>query len=98
MKIRPYLVILLMTVAMLPDTATAQEAEKNMQIASLKAIHDITADFVLATAEMMDEDMYAYRPTISVRTAGQQLAHIANAQFGICSLAAGKESPAEGPE
>ena len=96
MKIRHYLVMLLMTVAILPETAIAQEAEKSAQIASLKAIHDITADFVLATAEMMDEDMYAYRPTVSVRTAGQQLAHIANAQFGICSAAAGEQSPAEG--
>lgn len=82
----------------LPGAAFAQDetASKSMAIASLMAIHDITADFVLATAEMLDEDMYAYRPTVQVRTAGQQLAHIANAQFGVCSTAAGEESPAEG--
>lgn len=82
----------------LTNTAFSQDknASESIAIASLKAIHDITADFVLATAEMLDEDMYAYRPTVQVRTAGQQLAHIANAQFGICSTAAGEKSPAEG--
>lgn len=89
-----YLVILLMTFVLLPVTAQAQE--ESMHISSLKAIHDITADFVIATAEMMDEDMYAYRPTVSVNSAGKLLAHVVNAQFGICSLAAGEESPAEG--
>ena len=91
-------VLLALLLASLPASALAQhnDSETNMGIASLKAIHDITADFVLATAEMLDEDMYAYRPTVQVRTAGQLLAHIANAQFGICSTAIGEESPAEG--
>ena len=78
--------------------ALAQNGNDSTEVvtASLKAIHDITADFVLATAEMLDEDMYAYRPTVTVRTTGQILAHIANAQFAICSIAAGQENPAEG--
>lgn len=45
---------------------------------------------------MLDEAMYAYRPTVHVRTSGQILAHIVNAQFGICSTAAGEDNPAEG--
>ena len=82
----------------LPANAQTQsdDTSSNTVVSSLKAIHDITADFVLATAEMLDEDMYAYRPTVQVRTTGQLLAHIANAQFGICSTAAGETSPAEG--
>ena len=40
--------------------------------------------------------MYAYRPTVSVRTTGQILAHIANAQFAICSIAAGEDNPEAG--
>ncbi len=96
MKTLSSLAVMLLLMVCTPGFATAQDAAKNPTVASLKAIHDITAEFVLATAEMMDEDMYAYRPTVSVRTAGQQLAHIANAQFGICSTAAGEDSPAEG--
>ncbi|MEM8488529.1 MAG: DinB family protein [Bacteroidota bacterium] len=95
MKTLRYLSLLLFMMCMLPAVAQAQDNPRAL-IESLKKIHDITADFVLATAEMMDEDMYAYRPTVQVYTAGELLAHIANAQFGICSLAAGEENPAEG--
>lgn len=95
MKNLRHLLLTLVVFCLLPVTAQAQDNPRAL-IESLKTIHDITADFVLATAEMMDEEMYAYRPTVHVRTAGQQLAHIANAQFGICSTAAGEESPAEG--
>ena len=89
---------LMVLLVCLSTEAKAQHGDGSSEIvvASLKAIHDITADFVLETAEMLDEDMYSYRPTVHVRTTGQQLAHIANAQFSICSTAAGEESPAEG--
>ncbi len=87
---------LLLTSILLGSLPGISSAQDNAELASLKAIHDITADFVLATAEKLDEAMYAYRPTVQVRTAGQLLAHIANAQFGICSTAAGEDSPAEG--
>src|SRR5690606_11222769 len=39
--------------------------------------------------------MYAYQPTEDVRTAGQMLAHIADAQYFFCSTAAGTVSPNE---
>ena len=34
----------------------------------------------MATAEMLDEDLYAFRPTEEVRSMGELLTHIANAQ------------------
>lgn len=61
--------------------------------ASLKGLHDITSANLLKTAEMLDEEVYAYRPTEDVRTAGQILAHVANAQYFFCATAAGEESP-----
>jgi uncharacterized damage-inducible protein DinB len=60
---------------------------------SLKGLHDITSTNITKTAEMLDDDMYAYRPAVSVRTAGQLLAHIANSQYFFCSTAAGSENP-----
>lgn len=65
-------------------------------INTLEAIHDITEDFLLESAERMNEDMFAYRPSVNVRTSAQIFGHIINAQFGICSLASGGENPAEG--
>jgi len=76
----------------MPRTGAAQDSEEAV-MASLKGLHDITQTNVLKTAEMISEDLYAYRPTVHVRTAGQILAHIANAQFLFCSSAAGDENP-----
>ena len=61
--------------------------------ASLAAVHGMTAGNITATAELLDEDMYAYRPTVEVRTSGQLLAHLANAQYAFCSAASGEDSP-----
>lgn len=60
---------------------------------SLKTLHDITANNILETAEMLDDEMYAYQPTDEVRSAGQILAHIAGAQYMFCSVAANEENP-----
>lgn len=73
----------------LPTAASGQEAV----IQSLKGLHDITEQFITATAEMVSEDLYAYQPTEDVRTLGGILAHIANAQYAFCSAAAGEDSP-----
>ena len=61
--------------------------------ASLKGLHDVTVANIMKTAEMLDEDMYAYRPTDEVRTTGQILAHVANAQYLFCSSAVGEDNP-----
>ena len=79
----------------LPALVFAQDADSTTApvIGSLKGLHDITANNIIKTAEMLSEDIYAYQPTEDVRTAGQILAHIANAQFMFCSMAAGEENP-----
>lgn len=69
------------------------DASAKATITSLRGIHDITAHSILRSADMLDEDMYAYQPTEEVRTTGQILAHIANAQYMFCSTAAGEENP-----
>ena len=74
---------------LVPAFASAQ----NGVTSSLKGLHDITKTNIIATAEILDEDLYAYRPTDEVRSMGELLAHIANAQFMFCSAAAGEASP-----
>lgn len=73
----------------LPVAASGQEAV----IQSLKGLHDVTEQNIVATAEMVSEELYAFQPTEEVRTMGGILAHIANAQYLFCSAAAGEESP-----
>ena len=64
--------------ALLTGTALAQDAPTDPVMASLKGLHGITATNLMRTAEMLDEDLYAYRPTEEVRTVGGLLAHVAN--------------------
>lgn len=63
-------------------------------VSSLKALHQITVTYLTETAEMLDEDLYAFRPTEEVRTVGELLGHVADAQYLFCSAAAGEENAA----
>ena len=73
----------------LPSAATAQNPIRD----SLKGLFDITRSNIMATARELSVEVYAYRPTDEVRTTGQILAHIADAQYMFCSSAAGESSP-----
>jgi uncharacterized damage-inducible protein DinB len=55
-------------------------------------------DLVLRSAEKMPEEGYAFRPVDSVRTYGQMLAHIADAQYLFGSLVLGEANPSPGIE
>jgi uncharacterized damage-inducible protein DinB len=79
----------LLTLLLLPSFASAQEP----LVQSLKGLHDVTQQVIMATAEDLDANMYAFRPADEVRTAGQILAHIADGQFIFCSAAAGEANP-----
>lgn len=72
-----------------PLSASAQEP----LVQSLRGLFDVTKQAITATAQDLDDRMYAYRPTPEVRTAGQVLAHIADGQFIFCSAAAGEANP-----
>lgn len=79
--------------ALAQDEAMVDEEMDAPVTMSLKGLHQITATNILATAELLDEALYAYQPTEDVRTVQQLLAHIANAQYAFCASAAGEESP-----
>jgi len=85
------LIVAICTVALvLPTAATAQD---NPVISSLNGLYNITKTNIAKTAEMLDEDLYAYRPTEEVRSVGELLAHIAGAQYLFCASASGQDSP-----
>ena len=66
---------------------------QNPLVQSMKSLFDVTKTNIMATAEILDEDLYTYRPTEEVRTTGQILAHIADWQYVFCSAAAGEANP-----
>ncbi len=67
---------------------------QNPLVQSLKGVFDVTKTNIMATAEILDDEDYAFRPTAEVRTAGQILAHIADGQFSFCGGAAGEPNAA----
>ena len=49
---------------------------------------------LLASAEKMPEESYAFRPADTVRTYGQIVGHLADMQYAFCSVALGEKNPA----
>lgn len=48
---------------------------------------------LLRTAEQVPEEYYSFRPTDAVRSFGQILGHVADAQYNFCSIARGEKNP-----
>ncbi len=50
-------------------------------------------NILLASAEKMPVDSYNFKPTDSVRSYGQLVGHIADAQYLFCAIALGEKNP-----
>lgn len=55
-----------------------------------KASYQFAKTTLLKAAEKMPESEYSFKPTPDVRTFGQLIAHVADAQMGICGMAKGE--------
>lgn len=51
---------------------------------------------VTEAAQKMPEAEYSFKPVDGVRTFGQLVGHVANAQFAFCSTVKGEPSPSQG--
>jgi uncharacterized damage-inducible protein DinB len=91
--------VLLVVACLAPITADAQDGVATATLsASSKTLYGFAQDYVLRAAEQMPEEHYGFRPTPDVRTFGQVLGHIADAQYLICSGAYGEKAPVSGIE
>jgi uncharacterized damage-inducible protein DinB len=61
---------------------------------SAKAMHAMIRRDLAEAAENMPADEYAFRPTPQVRTFGQIIGHVIDANFFFCAQAADEKSPA----
>lgn len=77
------------------DEAVHQESSTAL-IASVAPLYEMVKGYLIAAAEQMPSELYDYRPTEEVRTFGQIVGHVANAQFMFCS--ATLEKPAQQEE
>jgi uncharacterized damage-inducible protein DinB len=51
-------------------------------------------DILLRSAEKMPEENYSFKPADTVRSYGQIIGHVADAQYLFCSVALGEQNPA----
>ena len=53
----------------------------NAAIQSVAPLHEMAREYLIASAEQMPENLYDYRPTEEVRSFGEIIGHVANAQY-----------------
>ncbi len=70
-----------------------QTMQVNPLITFNKFVYAGVKGILLRSAEKMPEENYNFKPTDSVRTYGQIIGHVADAQYLFCSLALGEQNP-----
>jgi len=74
--------------------AIAPAAPANPLSAWNKRAYGRVKDVLLRTAEKVPEENYSFKPTEAVRSFGQILGHVADAQYLFCSVVLGETNPA----
>lgn len=59
-----------------------------------KGLHDMAKTNILRAAEKMPEEHYSFKPSPDVRSFGQLVGHVADAQYLFCSPVAAKAAAA----
>ena len=73
-------------------------AQSNPLSASSKGFYTSVKNNIVRAAQKMPEENYSFRPTDAVRSFGQLVGHIADAQYLFCSMASGVKNPSPGIE
>lgn len=74
--------------------AAAQGPDLKTLAGGARAMQTQIKTNVQRSAEKMAEENYAFKPTPEVRSFGELLGHIADAQYLFCSAAMGEKNPA----
>lgn len=64
-------------------------------VGTARATWESLSRYILQAAEEMPEEKYGYKPTPEVRSFGQQIGHVAGAQYMFCAAATGDSARAE---
>ena len=66
--------------------------------ASEKGFYGFVSGAVVGAAEKMPEENYSFKPTPEVRSFGQLVGHVADANYMFCSQASGEANPMKNVE
>lgn len=89
-------IALLIALVLLTTAALAQSAktpDNNPLSTFNKIAYGQTKNNLLRSAEKMPEENFNFKPTDSVRSFGQIIGHVADAQYLFCSVALGEKNP-----
>src|SRR5215469_11118355 len=78
------------------DKATQEKptvSQQNPLSAWNKIAYARVKDLLLKSAEKMPEENYSFKPVDTVRSYGQIIGHLADAQHLFCSMASGEKNP-----
>lgn len=75
------------------DKATAAPAPANPLSTFTKMVYTRQKDILLRSAEKVPDEYYSFKPTEAVRSYGQIIGHLADAQYIFCSKALGEAGP-----
>jgi len=71
----------------------AEARQADPLTAGAKRSYGIIKGYITRAAEKMPEEHYSFKPTPDVRSFGQLVGHVADAQYMICAAAAGEKAP-----
>ena len=89
-KILPTVVLCLLA---LPAFSQEKSSAENPFSTVNKFSYERTKGILLRAAEKMPEENYSFKPADSVRSFGQIVGHLADAQYLFCSAASGEKNP-----
>ena len=75
------------------QTADAPDSTTNPISASLAQQYELVKGYVVKAAQEMPAADYGFRPTPKIRTFGQIVGHVADAEYGFCAGLRGAPSP-----
>jgi len=93
-------ILRMLLVCLIVSTAVALAQEKPAAVTPEnplstwnKMAYGRVKDMLLRSAQKMPEENYNFKPTDTVRSYGQILGHVADAQYLFCSIALGEKNP-----
>jgi uncharacterized damage-inducible protein DinB len=67
--------------------------QEGAMVASARGVYEMVRGYLTSAAEQMPAADYSFKPTPDVRSFGQMIAHVANANYNYCAIALGTPNP-----
>jgi len=90
---RKLLLTILLCLLALPAVSQEKQSSGNPFSTINKHTYERTKGILLRSAEKMPEENYNFKPVDTVRSFGQIIGHLADAQYFFCSSASGEKNP-----